>query len=156
MNDALCSFCQDLFRGEIDEWDARSGYGNDLESLDSEETDEDDEKSFRRSGRYLKNQPHHDSVDQLQQCGENSCRLCAAFWGQLSHKRQQEWKVSETNIKASGVGDEKTRLLCDLWLELWPLSIRIELNNEWGPSSHTTECTLDSYCKHFRKIHTKC
>jgi hypothetical protein len=70
MNKALCNLCKPLFEGEVNidkEWDEDQAWG------------------MPKHAR-----PHHDSISELAECGQNRCLLCAALWTSIAQRQDKE------------------------------------------------------------------
>jgi hypothetical protein len=68
MNDELCSWCRELFLGDVE-----VAIG-------------------RRVLRVLKpNVAHHATWDEMRSCGESECIICAALWLELPERIRNQW-----------------------------------------------------------------
>lgn len=107
MNDALCEFCKDIFEPQSEEdetWSEAYARGYLIDSAEGsipafydehgsvyEIRQPDDKYGFKM---ILKKGVHHKSTQDLRNCGETYCRLCAIFWDQYSASHE---KVEQSN-----------------------------------------------------------
>jgi hypothetical protein len=84
MNEALCDFCKPLFEGGVD--------GN----------DENDSVKVLVVKRELL---HHKSTQDLHDCAQAECLLCAAVWNSVPRKLGASWLAADSEVREEGRKD---------------------------------------------------
>lgn len=128
MNEALCTWCQDIFQGKVN-WDP----------------DGDPEWTLKQV------QLHHKCLEDLKRCGEGECILCAALWLEFPKQVRAEWLASDEKAEqesrlATGQCSTDSQLFYRLILTgCGESSIHIELRSHTAPDLRERAYTVSFY-----------
>jgi hypothetical protein len=156
MNEALCTYCADIFRGSVAEWSQSYGQREENSHYDAEA-----DFSLRELSWIKKDKPHHKSISDLRECAERICRLCAAFWSSLLDGERDSWLAldaallsDQPSASSPSAVHPRTQLHYGISLDLYESQFDIyleghhlELAADTGISIESMTICLRPYCK---------
>jgi len=84
-NEGLCSHCQTLFEGSVT-------YNDKID----------------HAQELIGKRPHHESVQELRECGEKHCLLCSLIWLQVYKDDADKWLAQDSQSN----GGQGSQLFC--------------------------------------------